>query len=43
MPIVDMSTPHSPEDMSDELKAKVRESVRILKTFTPPPSLTNIG
>ena len=42
MPIVDMETPHRPEDMSDKLKAKVRESVRFLKTFTP-PRLTNIG
>ena len=38
MPIVDVATPHSPEDMSDELKAKVRESVRFLKTFAPPPA-----
>lgn len=37
MPIVDMETPHRPEDMSDKLKAKVRESVRFFKTFTPPP------
>lgn len=40
--IVDMVTPHSPEEMSDELKAKLKESIRYLKSFTP-PRLTNIG
>ena len=40
--IVDMATPYSPEEMSDELKAKLKESIRYLKSFSP-PRLTNIG
>lgn len=33
----DMATPHSPEEMSEELKKKVADSVRFLQSFSPAP------